>query len=158
MTAAAQDFRRRKLVETLRAQGIRDENVLKTMFEVPRHRFVRSHLQAQAYADYPLPIEGGQTISQPFVVALMTEMLRLDRQHTVLEIGSGSGYQTMILSRLARWVYSLERVPELAASAIVRLRDLGVENVKIQVFDGTVGWSDRAPFDRLAFDVITVVN
>jgi protein-L-isoaspartate(D-aspartate) O-methyltransferase len=143
------EFQRRRLVESLRAKGIRDERVLDALFQVPRHRFVRSHLATQAYADFALPIEGGQTISQPYVVAVMTEALRVDPEHTVLEIGTGSGYQTAILARLARWVYSLERVPELAQKAIARLRSLSVDNVKIQVFDGTIGWSDRGPFDRI---------
>lgn len=143
------EYQRRRLVESLRSKGIKDETVLEAVLAVPRHRFVRNHLSAQAYGDFALPIEGGQTISQPFVVALMTDMLKVEPDHTVLEIGTGSGYQTAILARLARWVYSLERVPELAQGAIARLRSLGVDNVKVQVFDGSVGWSDRGPFDRV---------
>jgi protein-L-isoaspartate(D-aspartate) O-methyltransferase len=116
---------------------------------VPRERFVPEHLRTQAYGDHALPIEGGQTISQPYVVARMTELLAVGPEHSVLEIGTGSGYQTAILARLARRVYSLERVPELAREAIRRMRELGYDNVKIQIFDGTVGWSEVGPFDRI---------
>ena len=136
----------RELVE---ARGIRDPRVLAAMREVPRHLFVREHLMAQAYSDQPLPIGSAQTISQPYVVARMTELLEVDPAHKVLEIGTGSGYQTAILARLARWVYSLERIPDLAHQAIHRMRQLGILNVKIQAFDGTVGWSEVAPFDRI---------
>jgi protein-L-isoaspartate(D-aspartate) O-methyltransferase len=133
----------------IEARGVRDPRVLEAMREVPRHIFVREHLRGQAYEDFALPIEEGQTISQPYVVARMTELLDLDREHSVLEIGTGSGYQTLILARLVRRVYSLERVALLARKAIERLRPFGLDNVKIQAFDGTVGWSDVAPFDRI---------
>ncbi len=116
---------------------------------MPRHEFVRSHLAAQAYKDFALPLSSGQTISQPFVVARMTEHLAPGPTHKVLEIGTGSGYQTAVLARLARWVFSLERVGELARKAIRKMRELGHDNVKIQTFDGTVGWSEMAPFDRI---------
>jgi protein-L-isoaspartate(D-aspartate) O-methyltransferase len=106
-------------------------------------------LRSQAYGDHALPIGAQQTISQPYVVARMTELLAVEPGHSVLEVGTGSGYQTAILSRLARWVFSLERIPDLAHNAIDRMRSLGFENVKIQTFDGTVGWSDMAPFDRI---------
>ena len=130
-------------------QGIRDRAVLDAMLQVPRHRFVPAHLEAQAYADFALPIGSEQTISQPYVVARMSELLRLSADHSVLEIGTGSGYQTAILAKLARRVYSLERVAVLAREAIARLRGLGIDNVKIQTFDGTIGWSEAAPFDRI---------
>jgi protein-L-isoaspartate(D-aspartate) O-methyltransferase len=143
-------YRRERMVrEHIAARGVADERVLKAMREVPRHLFVRDHLRAQAYGDHALPIEGGQTISQPYVVARMSELLDVQPQHSVLEIGTGSGYQTAVLARLARVVYSLERVPELARQAIVRMRELGLGNVKIQIFDGTVGWSEVGPFDRI---------
>ncbi|MBP7755562.1 MAG: protein-L-isoaspartate(D-aspartate) O-methyltransferase [Thermoanaerobaculia bacterium] len=135
--------------ETIEARGVRDPRVLAAMREVPRHRFVREHLAGQAYGDHALPIGAGQTISQPFVVARMTELLEVEATHKVLEVGTGSGYQTAILARLARWVYSLELIGELAHQAIHRLRQLGISNVKIQAFDGTVGWSEVAPFDRI---------
>ncbi len=144
------EYRRQLMVrQQIAERGVRDPRVLEVMREVPRHLFVREHLRTQAYSDHALPIEGGQTISQPYVVARMTEMLDLSPEHSVLEIGTGSGYQTLILARLARRVYSLERVPELARRAIERLRPFRLDNVKIQAFDGTVGWSDVGPFDRI---------
>jgi protein-L-isoaspartate(D-aspartate) O-methyltransferase len=136
----------RELVE---ARGVRDQRVLAAMREVPRHLFVRDQFQLQAYSDHALPIGAAQTISQPWVVARMTELLAVEPGHKVLEIGTGSGYQTAILALLARWVYSLERIPDLAHQAIHRMRALGFSNVKIQTFDGTVGWSEVAPFDRI---------
>jgi protein-L-isoaspartate(D-aspartate) O-methyltransferase len=143
-------YRRERMVrDHVAARGVADPRVLAAMREVPRHLFVRPHLRAQAYGDHALPIEGGQTISQPWVVARMTELLAVEPHHSVLEIGTGSGYQTAILARLARRVYSLERVPELARLALGRMRELGFDNVKIQIFDGTVGWSEVAPFDRI---------
>ena len=143
------EYRRQLMVrQQIAARGVRDPRVLAAMREVPRHLFVREHLRTQAYSDHALPIEGGQTISQPYVVARMTEMLDLSPEHSVLEIGTGSGYQTLILARLARRVYSLERVPELTRRAIERLRQFALD-VKIQTFDGTVGWSDVGPFDRI---------
>jgi len=142
--------RDRMVRELIERRGVRDPRVLAAMREVPRHLFVREHLMSQAYGDHALPIGEAQTISQPFIVARMTEILELDAaRHKVLEVGTGSGYQTAILARLARWVYSLERIPELAHQAIRRMRQLGILNVKIQAFDGTVGWSDVAPFDRI---------
>ena len=133
----------------IEARGVKDARVLEAMRQVPRHLFVREHLLAQAYGDFALPIEQGQTISQPYVVARMTEMLDVAKEHSVLEIGTGSGYQTLILALLARRVYSLERIGELARKAIRRLRPFKLDNLKIQTFDGTVGWSDVAPFDRI---------
>ena len=123
--------------------------MLDAMGSVPRHLFVRRHLQSQAYGDFALPSESSQTISQPYIVAKMTELLELDKSHTVLEIGTGTGYQTAILAVLAARVYSLERVAGLAQQAISRIRELGFHNVKIQDFDGTTGWSAAAPFDRI---------
>jgi protein-L-isoaspartate(D-aspartate) O-methyltransferase len=142
-------YQRRHLVEQLRRKGIADERVLAAIGSVPRHEFVRAHLAGQAYKDFALPLSDGQTISQPYVVARMTELLEVGPTHRVLEIGTGSGYQTAVLAGLARWVFSLERVGDLARRAIQRIRELGYENVKIQIFDGTVGWSEMAPFDRI---------
>lgn len=141
--------RQRMVRKHIEARGVRDPRVLHVMREVPRHVFVRSHLRSQAYGDHALPIERSQTISQPYIVARMTELLDVDAVHSVLEIGTGSGYQTVVLAYLARVVYSLERVPELARKAIERLRLFQLDNVKIQAFDGTIGWSDVAPFDRI---------
>ena len=143
-------YRRQRMVrKQIEARGVRDARVLEAMAEAPRHLFVRQHLRGQAYEDFALPIECGQTISQPYVVARMTELLDLRREHSVLEIGTGSGYQTLVLARLASRVYSLERIAELARRAIERLRPFRLDNVKIQAFDGTVGWSDVGPFDRI---------
>lgn len=143
-------LKRERMVERhIERRGVRDPRVLDAMRKVPRHRFVPEHLEAQAYRDSALPIGAGQTISQPYIVARMSELLAIEPEHTVLEIGSGSGYQTAILGLLARRVYSLERISELARQAIARMSALGLDNVKVQKFDGTVGWSEFAPFDRI---------
>lgn len=148
----AHDFevRRRLMVRDLAVRyGIRDRRVLEALEKVPRHLFVQPHLRLQAYADHALPIGHEQTISQPGVVARMSEILEVDAEHSVLEIGTGTGYQTAVLALLARRVYSLEIVPELAREAIQRIKGLELDNVKIQAFDGSIGWSDAAPFDRI---------
>jgi protein-L-isoaspartate(D-aspartate) O-methyltransferase len=149
MTDQYAGVRERMIREMIAARGIKDERVLTAFRKVPRHLFVKDHLRAQAYGDHALPIGSAQTISQPYIVARMTEMLEVGPTHSVLEIGTGSGYQTAILAQLARRVYSLERIAELAREAIPRMRQLGLDNVKIQVFDGTVGWSEWAPYDRI---------
>jgi protein-L-isoaspartate(D-aspartate) O-methyltransferase len=141
--------RERMVRDHIAARGVKDERVLTAMRKVPRHLFVKDHLRSQAYGDHALPIGAAQTISQPYIVARMTELLEVAPEHSVLEIGTGSGYQTAILAQLARWVYSLERLAELAQQAIPRMRQLGLANVKVQVFDGTVGWSEWAPYDRI---------
>jgi len=141
--------RERMVRDLIAARGIKDERVLAAMRKVQRHLFVKEHLRSQAYGDHALPIGAAQTISQPYIVARMTELLEVGPEHSVLEIGTGSGYQTAILAQLARRVYSLERLAELAKEAIPRMRQLGLDNVKIQVFDGTVGWSEWAPYDRI---------
>lgn len=142
-------LRERMVRDLVAGRGIKDQRVLAAMRQVPRHLFVRDHLRSQAYGDHALPIGAAQTISQPYIVARMTELLELAPHHSVLEIGTGTGYQTALLAVLARRVYSLERIAELAQQAIPRIRQLGFENVKIQVFDGTVGWSEWAPYDRI---------
>lgn len=142
-------YQRRRMVELVASRGIQDERVLQALGEIPRHVFVPEHMRTQAYGDHALPIGSSQTISQPYIVARMTEMLKVSADHTVLEIGTGSGYQTAILAKLARTVYSLERLSDLARNAIGQMRALGLDNVKIQTFDGTVGWSEVAPFDRI---------
>jgi protein-L-isoaspartate(D-aspartate) O-methyltransferase len=134
---------------TLRRRGIGDQAVLRAMDEVPRERFVELEFTDAAYADQALPIECGQTISQPYVVAYMTEQLRLRPHHRVLEIGTGSGYQAAVLSRLAREVVSVERYRTLAEHARERLRAVGASNVEVVVRDGMEGLADRAPFDRI---------
>jgi protein-L-isoaspartate(D-aspartate) O-methyltransferase len=144
------DERRERMVRNLiEGRGIRDSAVLAAMRAVPRHLFVEPHLHNQAYSDFALPIGLGQTISQPWVVARMTELAGIEPHHSVLEVGTGSGYQTAVLSRLARWVTSLERLPELARQAIERMRALGVDNVKIISYDGSGGWKQAAPYDRI---------
>ncbi|HMQ13424.1 MAG TPA: protein-L-isoaspartate(D-aspartate) O-methyltransferase [Candidatus Competibacter phosphatis] len=125
------------------------EPVLRALAAVPRHRFVPPAQLAWAYADSPLPIGCGQTISQPFIVALMTELLALDARSVVLEVGTGSGYQTAMLASLARRVYSVERIPALAEAAERRLGELGIANVEIRIADGYRGWEEKAPFDAI---------
>jgi protein-L-isoaspartate(D-aspartate) O-methyltransferase len=133
----------------LRKRGISDAAVLRAMDEVPRENFVETELRPAAYADQALPIACGQTISQPYVVAYMSEQLRLRPIHRVLEIGTGSGYQTAVLARIAREVISVERYRTLADRARQRIAALGIANAEIIVGDGLQGASDRAPFDRI---------
>jgi protein-L-isoaspartate(D-aspartate) O-methyltransferase len=123
--------------------------VLEAVASVPRHEFVPSDAIERAYQNHPLPIGFGQTISQPYVVAVMTDLLELEPDHVVLEVGTGSGYQAAVLSRLCRRVYSIERVPELAESAARRLARLGYLNVEVRSGDGSRGWPENAPFERL---------
>src|SRR5262245_11625430 len=134
---------------TMRRRGIGDATVLRALDEVPREHFVGGTYQDAAYADQALPIACGQTISQPYVVAYMTEQLGVRPEHRVLEIGAGSGYQAAVLSRLAHEVVSVERYRTLAEEARVRLETLGYQNVEIRVGDGLKGAPDRAPFDRI---------
>lgn len=138
------------MVERLReTYGIRDPKVLETLSSVPRHFFVPEALQGQAYGDHALPIDHNQTISQPFIVARMTELLELSKQSRVLEIGAGSGYQTAVLSQLASQVYAIERIGELARQAHARLRELGIYNATVKAFDGTLGWKAHSPYDAI---------
>jgi protein-L-isoaspartate(D-aspartate) O-methyltransferase len=139
--------RDRMVAEQLEARGIRDSRVLAAMRKVPRERFVDEAMRERAYDDGPLPIGHGQTISQPYMVARMTELLRLTGSERVLEIGAGSGYQTAVLCELARSVYAVEVRSELARSCQRRLAILGYRNVEVGCFDGTHGWRDHAPFD-----------
>jgi protein-L-isoaspartate(D-aspartate) O-methyltransferase len=131
------------------ARGVTDERVLSVMREVPRHLFVPPDQAAQAYDDHPLPIGSGQTISQPYIVAFMTEQLRLTGRERILEIGTGSGYQTAVLARLAARVYSIEIRPELAEQARRRLEESGATNVEVRAGDGWFGWREEAPFDGI---------
>ena len=141
---------RQQMVErTVRARGVSDAGVLRAMEAVPRHRFVPESTLGQAYADHPLPIGYGQTISQPYIVALMTELLGLQPGERVLEIGTGSAYQAAVLAELVDEVYSIEIVPELAASAAQRLQELGYDNVRVKQGDGYYGWEEYAPFDAI---------
>ena len=149
------EARRRMVQEQLVSRGIRDARVLTAMSTIPRHQFVPPDLAAEAYADGPLPIGFGQTISQPFMVALMTSRLSLTGKERVLEIGTGSGYQTAVLSRLAAHVYSVERLPELFEAAGRRLSMLGVANVSLRLGDGSRGWAEHAPYDAIIVSAAT---
>lgn len=140
---------RRELVAELRKKGIRDPRVLSAMEKVPRHLFVLPEYLPWAYDDRPLPIGLGQTISQPYIVALSTEALELSGEEKVLEIGTGSGYQTAILAELAKEVFTVERLPELSWEARERLRNLGYRNVHFRIGDGTRGWPEEAPFSAI---------
>ena len=141
---------REKMVNTqIEARGVRDRRVLDAMGKVPRHVFVSEALQDQAYGDFPLPIGEGQTISQPFIVAEMTQALGLKPDDTVLEIGTGSGYQTAILAELAYKVYTIERVRELFITTRKLLDRLKYHNVVAKCSDGTLGWQDESPFDAI---------
>lgn len=131
------------------ARGIKDQRVLQAMRDVPRHLFVPSLVTAKAYGPGALPIGKGQTISQPYIVARMIELLGLTGSEKVLEIGTGTGYQATVLSKLCAKVFSIERINELALRAAELVRELKIYNVTVKVFDGTYGWSDQAPFDRI---------
>jgi protein-L-isoaspartate(D-aspartate) O-methyltransferase len=135
--------------EQLAARGIRERRVLAAMGEVPRHRFVPPEQFARAYGDFALPAEEGQTISQPWIVARMLELARLDDGVRVLEVGTGSGYQTALLARLARHVWSIERLEPLTRAAAARLASLGITNVTLASGDGSVGWREFAPYARV---------
>jgi protein-L-isoaspartate(D-aspartate) O-methyltransferase len=141
--------RERMVAEQLAARGITDARVLAAMRKIPRHIFVDEGLAHSAYEDHPLPIGEGQTISQPYIVALMTSLLELTGREKVLEVGTGSGYQTAVLAALTRRVCSIERLPRLAERARATLERLGVDNVWIRVGNGALGWPDEAPFDRI---------
>jgi protein-L-isoaspartate(D-aspartate) O-methyltransferase len=142
--------KRELMVRTqIEERGIRNNEVLRTMRRVPRHLFMPDAVRALAYADQPVPVGYGQTISQPYIVGFMTELLDPARTHKVLEIGTGSGYQAAVLSGLVRHVYSVEIVPELARSATGALKKLGYDNITVRVGDGYEGWPEHAPFDRI---------
>jgi protein-L-isoaspartate(D-aspartate) O-methyltransferase len=141
--------RRKMVAEQLRARGIRDERLLAAMEEIPRHRFIPASLASRSYEDAPLPIGKGQTISQPYIVAEMSEALRLSGTEKFLEIGTGSGYQTAILCRLAREVVTVERIASLLKEAGKILSELELGNVRFRVGDGTMGVLEEAPFDRV---------
>jgi protein-L-isoaspartate(D-aspartate) O-methyltransferase len=152
-TAPPQDahaeLRERMVARQIEARGVRDPRVLDAMRRVPRHLFVPPELQADAYIDGPLPIGHSQTISQPYIVAYMTEVLELTARHKVLEIGTGSGYQAAVLGACAREVYTIEIVAALAERAATTLRQLGYHNVHVRHGDGYDGWPEQAPFDAI---------
>lgn len=142
-------LRKRMVNEQLILRGIKNQRVLDAFYKVERHKFIPQDLRTSAYADFPVPIGEGQTISQPYIVALMTESLDLTGEEKVLEIGMGSGYQAAILAELVGEVYTIERFENLAKKAEAVLGELGYTNIKIKVGDGTLGWPEAAPFDRI---------
>lgn len=135
--------------DQIAGRGIKDEAVLAAMNRTPRHEFMLPETREEAYGDHPVPIGHGQTISQPYIVAFMSEALDIGKRHRVLEIGTGSGYQAAILAQLAGEVYSIEVVPELARSSAEKLKRLGYSNVRVREGDGYKGWPEEAPFDRI---------
>ncbi len=144
------DEQRAEMVETqLKARGLTDERLMAAFRNVPRHLFVPAEFRREAYADHPLPIESGQTISQPYIVGLMTDCLRLRGHERVLEIGAGTGYQTAILAEMALDVFAVERLPELMQAVAKRLEGLGYLNVHLSVGNGTLGWPEHAPYDAI---------
>jgi protein-L-isoaspartate(D-aspartate) O-methyltransferase len=137
------------VAEQIEARGVRDPRVLEAMRKVPRHELVPKNVRAQAYADYPLPIGEGQTISQPYIVAYMTEQLALKGGERVLEVGTGSGYQAAVLAEMGAEVYTIEIVPALGNRAAADLARLGYKNITVRVGDGYRGWPEKAPFDAI---------
>lgn len=141
--------RERMVEDQIKARGIKDQKVIDAMLKVPRHLFVDEALRDQAYGDFPLPIGEGQTISQPYIVALMTEALELKGNERVLEVGTGSGYQTAILAEIALWVYTIEKYLVLLERAKKTLKKLGYKNISFKLGDGSLGWKETAPFDAI---------
>ena len=146
---AATKQRDRMVAEQIESRGVRNPDVLRVVRATPRHLFVPADVRSMAYEDHPLSIGHAATISQPYIVAVMTELLAPEKKHRVLEIGTGSGYQAAILAQLAAEVYTMEIVPELAQSAAATLRELGYANVTVRQGDGYKGWPEKAPFDRI---------
>lgn len=143
--------------EQLIARNISDQGVLDAFLKIERHKFIPQDLRDNAYADFPLPLGEGQTISQPYIVALMTQELGLAGKEKVLEIGTGSGYQTAVLAELVREVHTIERFEGLAKKAKELLLELGYQNIKFKTADGTAGWPEEAPFDRIIITAATSV-
>ena len=141
--------RKRMVSAQLRDRGIHEPKILAAFDQVPRHLFVGRAYRNSAYADAPLPIPAGQTISQPYIVALMTDLLDANADSVVLEVGTGSGYQAAILGKLVKQVYSVERISELAASSEKRLKQMGFDNIQVRCVNGYRGWQEKAPFDAI---------
>ncbi len=142
-----QKLRYEMVAKQIAARGVKEDRVLQAMRDVPRHLFVPRERRGSAYGDYPLPIGYGQTISQPYIVALMTELLEPGKDHIALEVGTGSGYQAAVLSEIVKEVYTIEIIPPLGKAAEKRLKELAYENVSVRVGDGYYGWEEHAPFD-----------
>ena len=144
------ESKRKYMVESqIIRRGIKDKNVINAMLKVERHLFVNENLKNEAYEDYPLPIGESQTISQPYIVALMSEALELNKKSRVLEIGTGCGYQTAILAEIAKEVYTVERIESLSLKAKQTLNSLGYQNILFKIGNGTLGWKENAPFDAI---------
>jgi protein-L-isoaspartate(D-aspartate) O-methyltransferase len=143
------EARRTMIERDIAMRGIKDQRLLQVMGTLPRHLFVPQEMRSFAYQDRPLPIGAGQTISQPYIVAFMTELLELEGRERVLEIGTGSGYQTAVLAALAEQVFSIEILPDLSARAERILKELGIQNIKLNVGNGFHGWAEEAPFDAI---------
>ena len=154
-TKAYAGQRRKMVEEQLLERGIKDLALMEVMSRVPRHLFVDSSLQQRAYGDCPLPIGENQTISQPYIVASMTEALQLKGEERVLEIGTGSGYQTAILAEMASQVFTIERIRPIVQKTKVLLNSLGYASIVFKVFDGTYGWRDQSPFDAILISAAT---
>jgi len=146
-SAGYEKLRYEMVEKQIAARGIRDENVLRAMRNVPRHLFVSEKRRGSAYGDFPLSIGYGQTISQPYIVALMTELLKPGKDHIALEVGTGSGYQAAVLSEIVKEVYTIEIIPPLGRAAEKRLKELAYENITVKVGDGYYGWEEYGPFD-----------
>lgn len=144
-----ENLRQQMVAEQLIGRGLTNQKILAAFRKVPRHLFVPEEYRLQAYADHPLPIGENQTISQPYIVALMTELLNIQPTSRILEIGTGSGYQTAILAELASEVYTIERIGKLSQTAQLILQDLGYSNIHFRVGDGALGWPEYAPYDRI---------
>jgi protein-L-isoaspartate(D-aspartate) O-methyltransferase len=158
IVAAADDRtqeRRAMVQQQIAARGVKDPATLRAMQQVPRHRFVPANMADNAYVDSPLPIGHGQTISQPFIVGYMTEIIHPGPGKRILEIGTGSGYQAAVLAATGAQVYTIEIIPELATSATVRLQRLGYQNVQVKAADGYYGWAEHAPFDAIVVTAAT---
>ena len=140
---------RERMIELLASRGISDARVLEAMRRIPRHEFVPEPFTSRSYGDHALSIGADQTISQPYMVALMSQLLELTPESRVLEIGAGSGYQTAALAMMAKYVYAIERIASLSRDAMARLRALRITNATIKCFDGTIGWSEHAPYDAI---------
>ncbi len=141
---------RKKMVSTqIVSREIKDKRVIEAMLKVERHLFVPESYRHHAYGDYPLPIGRGQTISQPYIVAIMTELIKPEKSDRILEIGTGSGYQAAVLAELCKTVYTIEIIPELGNNARLLLEKLGYKNVKVKIGDGFLGWEEYAPYDKI---------
>ncbi len=149
MSGEYAEARKRMVQEQILGSGVRDERVLRAMSKVPRHLFVPPAYRYLAYADGPLPIGMGQTISQPYIVAFMTEALKLSPEDRVLEVGTGSGYQAAVLAELVKEVFTIEIIPELGREAEKRLNEMGYKNIHVRIGDGYLGWPEAAPFDAI---------